>query len=67
MSVHHVSPLLSVACPISCNMAPAPNSTWNFNEARHGKGTPDGIGANLKGSVDQIVAPGTFIPNATVL
>ena len=42
-------------------------STWNFSEAGHGKGAPDGIGAALKRAADQIVAHGTDIPNASVL
>ena len=42
-------------------------ATWNFSEAGHGKGAPDGIGATLKRTADQIVAHGTDIPNAIAL
>ena len=41
-------------------------STWNFTEAGHcGKGAPDGIGAVLKRTADQIVSQGRDIPNAS--
>jgi hypothetical protein len=39
--------------------------TWNFFEAGHGKGAPDGIGAALKRTADAIVSKGIDIPNAT--
>ncbi|MGL5028750.1 MAG: hypothetical protein ACRC6C_01280, partial [Wolbachia pipientis] len=42
-------------------------STWNFSEAGHGKGAPDGIGATLKRTADRIVAQGTDVPNFITL
>lgn len=30
--------------------------TWNFHEAGHGKGAPDGIGATCKRTADQLIA-----------
>lgn len=30
--------------------------TWNFHEAGHGKGAPDGVGATCKRSADQLIA-----------
>ncbi|XP_078023610.1 uncharacterized protein LOC144462832 [Epinephelus lanceolatus] len=35
--------------------------TWNFTEASHGKGAPDGVGGALKNLADRIVARGTDI------
>jgi hypothetical protein len=39
--------------------------TWNFFEAGHGKGAPDGIGAALKRTANDIVSKGIDIPNAS--
>ncbi|KAJ8884715.1 hypothetical protein PR048_016573 [Dryococelus australis] len=36
---------------------------WHYNEARHGKGPPDGVGGSLKRTADRLVATGTDIPN----
>lgn len=41
--------------------------TWNFTEASHGKGAPDGVGAALKNLADIIVSYGTSIPDADTL
>lgn len=41
--------------------------SWNFFEASHGKGAPDGIGGTLKRSADRLVRLGEDIPNAEVL
>lgn len=41
--------------------------TWNFTEASHGKGAPDGVGGALKTLADRIVARGTDIPDLTSL
>lgn len=41
--------------------------TWNFTEASHGKGAPDGVGAALKNLADRIVAYGQSIPDADTL
>lgn len=41
--------------------------TWNFFEASHGKGAPDGVGGALKRSADRIVAHGRAIPDAQSL
>ncbi|XP_049337292.1 uncharacterized protein LOC107197431 [Astyanax mexicanus] len=41
--------------------------TWNFTEASHGKGAPDGVGAALKNLADRIVAYGQSIPDADIL
>lgn len=41
--------------------------TWNFFEASHGKGAPDGVGGALKRSADRIVAHGGDIPDAQTL
>ena len=41
--------------------------TWNYTEASHGKGAPDGVGGALKNLADRIVAYGTSIPNADSL
>lgn len=32
--------------------------TWNYLEAGHRKGSPDGVGATLKKTVDQVVRLG---------
>ena len=40
---------------------------WNFFEASHGKGAPDGIGGSLKRSADKLVRLEEDIPNAEVL
>ncbi|KAL0829678.1 hypothetical protein ABMA28_003184 [Loxostege sticticalis] len=37
--------------------------TWNYTEAGHGKGAPDGVGAALKRTADQIVRYGKDIPD----
>lgn len=37
------------------------NFTWNFHEAGHGKGAPDGVGATCKRTADRLVASGTDI------
>lgn len=37
------------------------NFTWNFHEASHGKGAPDGVGATCKRTADRLVASGTDI------
>ena len=41
--------------------------TWNFFEASHGKGAPDGVGGALKRSADKLVAQGKDIPNPMTL
>ncbi|XP_062386091.1 uncharacterized protein LOC134073124 [Sardina pilchardus] len=41
--------------------------TWNFSEASHGKGAPDGVGGALKNLADRIVAYGTSIPDVDTL
>ncbi|KAI4804359.1 hypothetical protein KUCAC02_025989 [Chaenocephalus aceratus] len=38
--------------------------TWNFFEASHGKGSPDGVGGLLKGTADRLVSQGHYIPSA---
>jgi len=38
-------------------------ATWNFSEAGHGKGAPDGIGAVLKRTADRVVAQGKDVHN----
>lgn len=37
--------------------------TWNFHEAGHGKGAPDGVGATCKRIADQVIATGGDITN----
>lgn len=37
--------------------------TWNFHEAGHGKGAPDGIGATCKRTADQLIAQRGDITN----
>jgi len=37
------------------------HSSWNFSEAGHGKGQPDGIGGVIKQTADQAVAHGSDI------
>ena len=37
-------------------------ATWNFTEASHGKGAPDGIGGLVKRTADRLVAEGKDIP-----
>lgn len=39
------------------------NWTWNYTEAGHGKGAPDGVGAVCKRTADNIVAYGGNITN----
>lgn len=41
--------------------------TWNFFEASHGKGAPDGIGGTLKRRADRLVSQGVDIPTALSL
>ncbi|KAI4826962.1 hypothetical protein KUCAC02_030392 [Chaenocephalus aceratus] len=41
--------------------------SWNFFEASHGKGAPDGGGSTLKRSADRIVKHGEDIPNAETM
>ncbi len=43
------------------------SGTWNFLEASHGKGAPDGIGGFLKRTADGLVSHGKDIPNAELL
>ncbi|XP_034093341.1 uncharacterized protein LOC117560540 [Gymnodraco acuticeps] len=38
--------------------------TWNFFEASHGKGAPDGVGGLLKRMADRLVSQGHDIPSA---
>lgn len=42
-------------------------ATWNFSEASHGKGAPDGVGAAIKRVADGIVSKGEDITNADIL
>lgn len=37
--------------------------SWNYHEAGHGKGAPDGIGATCKRSADQLIAQNRDITN----
>lgn len=39
--------------------------TWNYHEAGHGKGAPDGVGATCKRSADHVVAMGRDVTNLT--
>ncbi|KAK7918767.1 hypothetical protein WMY93_010051 [Mugilogobius chulae] len=41
--------------------------TWNFFEASHGKGAPDGVGGTLKRKADKLVSKGRDIPDAKEL
>lgn len=41
--------------------------TWNFFEANHGKGAPDGVGGALKRQADDLVSKGHDIPDARSL
>ncbi|XP_063767605.1 uncharacterized protein LOC134883246 [Eleginops maclovinus] len=41
--------------------------TWNFFEANHGKGAPDGVGGVLKRLADDLVSKGSDIPDARSL
>lgn len=41
--------------------------TWNYQEAGHGKGAPDGIGGVCKRTADRCVAQGRDIPNFSTL
>ncbi|XP_056454193.1 uncharacterized protein LOC130388732 [Gadus chalcogrammus] len=38
--------------------------TWNYFEASHGKGAPDGVGGTLKRRADRLVSQGVDIPTA---
>ncbi len=40
------------------------SGTWNFFEASHGKGAPDGVGGLLKRTADRLVSHGKDISNA---
>lgn len=42
-------------------------STWNFYEAGHGKGAPDGIGGTVKRTADNLVAQGKDISSLQTL
>uniref|UniRef100_A0A2A4JBN8 Uncharacterized protein n=1 Tax=Heliothis virescens TaxID=7102 RepID=A0A2A4JBN8_HELVI len=37
--------------------------SWNYHEAGHGKGAPDGVGATCKRTADQVIATGGDITN----
>jgi len=39
--------------------------TWNYFEAGHGKGAPDGVGGALKRSADAVVSSGADVPDAS--
>lgn len=39
-------------------------ATWNYLEAGHGKGAPDGVGGLLKRTADRLVSLGSDLPNA---
>lgn len=41
----------------------ATEMTWNFSEAGHGKGAPDGVGGSVKRLADRYVARGYDVPN----
>ena len=41
--------------------------TWNFSEAGHGKGVPDGIGATVKRLADCLVLRGHDVPDAATI
>lgn len=41
--------------------------TWNYTDASHGKGAPDGVGGALKNLADRLRACGTSIPDADTL
>lgn len=41
--------------------------SWNYSEAGHGKGAPDGIGGTLKRTSDRLVAMGKDIPTFDIL
>ena len=41
--------------------------TWNFSEAGHGKGAPDGIGAVIKRTADKLVSEGKDISTPKAL
>ncbi|KAK0132496.1 hypothetical protein N1851_032633 [Merluccius polli] len=43
------------------------SGTWNFFEASHGKGAPDGVGGVLKRLADQLVCQGHDIPDPATL
>ena len=43
------------------------SGTWNFFEASHGKGAPDGVGGVLKRLADQLVCQGRDIPDPASL
>lgn len=43
------------------------NINWNYFEAGHGKGAPDGVGGALKRSADRAIKHGEDIPNALIL
>ena len=40
-------------------------ASWNFHEAGHGKGVPDGVGGSLKRTADMRVVHGGTIDNAS--
>lgn len=42
-------------------------ATWNFHEAGHGKGAPDGVGAAVKRLADQLVLQGNDIANVDAM
>lgn len=42
-------------------------ASWNFFEAGHGKGSPDGVGGSVKRTADRILASGVNIPDASTL
>jgi hypothetical protein len=44
--------------------SPIGMATWNYPEAGHGKGAPDGVGGLLKRTADRLVSLGSDLPNA---
>ena len=47
----------------SSKMGTSSVATWNFFEASHGKGSPDGVGGALKRKADSLVRQGVDLPD----
>lgn len=52
-----------LACRLKEMLSRIQNFSWNYHEAGHGKGAPDGVGATCKRAADQVIAAGGDISN----
>lgn len=56
-----------LACQLTDAYPNISDFTWNYHEAGHGKGAPDGVGGTCKRIADKVVASGTDVTNINEL